>query len=246
MTQTFACTYTGVPSWFSTSKTCTRCGLAASTRLDRLMAANMVGRQRQPPVDVGVPRHDRDQMQVGVVRQRAREQLRDPLRPQVLVLQIDAAAGRAAPPSCSRGRCCVRRAVRSRTRNARRDRCATPAPRAARTPADPAAARGSVPGFRSAPRSLSSIHAIGESMSSGAGSFQRSRNVGVQRTDDRALQPQLHVVPRRMVAVALRHLHRLRVAAVRLVVAARVAQVDAAGERDVRSGAPGCRITTSF
>ncbi len=76
-------------------------------------------------------------------------------------------------------------------------------------------------------------------MSSGAGSFQRSRKVSVERADDRALQPQLHVVPRRMLAVALGHLHRLRVAAMRRVVAAGVAQVNAARERDVALGRAG-------
>ncbi len=36
---------------------------------------------------------------------------------------------------------------------------------------------GNRPGFRSAPRSLSTIHATGDNVSSGAGSSQRSRNV---------------------------------------------------------------------
>ena len=60
----------------------------------------------------------------------------------------------------------------------------------------------------------------------------------VQRADRRALHPQLDVVPRRMLAVLLGHLQRLRIAAMRFVVAAGVAQVDAACERDV---ALGCR-----
>jgi hypothetical protein len=51
----------------------------------------------------------------------------------------------------------------------------------------------------------------------------------------------LHVVPRRVLAVALGHPHRLPIAAMRVVVASRVTQVDAAGERHVVFG--GRRVT---
>jgi hypothetical protein len=61
----------------------------------------------------------------------------------------------------------------------------------------------------------------------------------VEGADHRAAQFQLYVVPRWVVAVRGRHLHRLRVAAVVGAVAAAVAQVDAAGERDVQLGAAG-------
>ena len=82
-------------------------------------------------------------------------------------------------------------------------------------------------------------HAIGESMSSGAGSFHRSRNVVSSAPTDRTLQPKLDVMPWRMLSVLLGHLLCLSVAAMGLVVAARVAQVDAAGERDIAFRRPG-------
>jgi hypothetical protein len=50
-----------------------------------LAAANHVGRQRQPAVDVGMPWYDRDQMQVRVVRNGLCEEVGHPLRPQILV-----------------------------------------------------------------------------------------------------------------------------------------------------------------
>ena len=53
-------------------------------------------------------------------------------------------------------------------------------------------------------------------------------------------------MPGRVVPVLRGHLQRLPVAAVPGVVAAAVAQVDAAGEGDVPLRAPGCRSTTSF
>ena len=55
----------------------------------------------------------------------------------------------------------------------------------------------------------------------------------VEGTDRRSLNPQLYVMPWRMLAVLLGHLHRLRIAAVRGVVAARMTQIDAPDERDV-------------
>ena len=70
-----------------------RAGLLAC--IYRLTAANHVGRQRQTPVHVGVPRHHRDEMQVGIALQRTGEQLRDPLRPQVLVFEVDQPPGAA-------------------------------------------------------------------------------------------------------------------------------------------------------
>ena len=57
-----------------------------------------------------------------------------------------------------------------------------------------------------------------------------------QVADGRAADLQLHVVPGRVRAVALVHRHRLGVAQVALVVAAPVAQVDAAHEGDVVLG----------
>jgi hypothetical protein len=53
----------------------------ASARLDRLLAADLVGRQREPAVDVGVARHHRDEVELRIVRQRAREKAGHPLRP---------------------------------------------------------------------------------------------------------------------------------------------------------------------
>ena len=100
-------------------------------------------------------------------------------------------------------------------------------------PAGPAACSGSVSGVRSAPVSLSRIHAIGRQHVQRRWVAPAFAERGVEGVDDRAPQPQLDVVPRRAVAVARRHLHRLRVAEVVLVVAAGVAQVDPARERDV-------------
>ena len=52
-----------------------RRGLAA--QLDGLLPADLVGRQREAAVHVRVPRHHRDQVQVGIVVERVREQLGD-------------------------------------------------------------------------------------------------------------------------------------------------------------------------
>jgi hypothetical protein len=60
-----------------------------TARLDCLLAADLVGRQGQSTVDVRVTGHHRDQVQIGVVCYRAGEQLGHPLRPQILVFEID-------------------------------------------------------------------------------------------------------------------------------------------------------------
>ena len=113
MTQTLACTYTGVPAWFSTSKMCTRSAGGLPARLDGLLAADHVGRQRQPAVDVGMSRHHRDQMQVGVLRAAHGRTGRQPAWTTGTGPPDRSAVRPAASPWCSRGRCCVHRAARS-------------------------------------------------------------------------------------------------------------------------------------
>ncbi len=156
---------------------CTRSGLGAAARFDGLLAADQVGRQRQPAVDVGVSRHDGHQMQFADCPPVRARTARRPASTTGTGPPDRSVAWRAGPPSSSRGRCCVRRAARSRTRSARPGRCAAPARRAARTAADRAAAPAAAPASGPRHAACPSSHAIGESMSSGAGSFHRSRNV---------------------------------------------------------------------
>ena len=195
----------------------------------------MLGGSCETPVDVGITRHDGHQMQIGIVAKGASEQIGDPLRPQVLVLDIDQPPGarHRLVVAARDAALTVRREVvfemrigvgsqhLNRVRSARgriRRLLRQSARRQVRAPQlvlDPGDRRQHVQCRRVVP-------ALPERR--------------VQRADDRALYPQLHVVPRRMLAVALGHLHRLWVAAVRRVVAAGVAQVDAARERDVALG----------
>jgi hypothetical protein len=65
----------------------------APAHLQRLGPTDVVGCPGQPPVHVGIARHDHDQMQVGPVGERAGEQVGHLTGPQVLVLQIDQPPG---------------------------------------------------------------------------------------------------------------------------------------------------------
>ena len=175
---------------------------------------------------------DGDQVQIGVVAQGVGEQLGDLGRPQVLVLQVDQAAGPPDRLAVAAGDAAfaVRRegvdAVRVGIGAQHLDGCGPPGG---------SAASGQRVG-RAGPR-----RAAGPAAGHRVLRVQRRRIVppfpegGVQRADDRAADRQLHVVPRRVRAVRGAHAHRLGVTVVGRVVAAAVAQVDAADERDVAS-----------
>ena len=177
-TATLACTYTGVPCSFSRSYTCTRSGRRVAAGRDRLHAPDLVGRQREAAVDVGVPRYDHDQVQVGLGAQGRRQHPRDVRGPQVLVLeehQPPRAPQRLDEPAGHRAL-----AVRARRGCAAGSpgRCGAPAPRTTRPARVPAARGGSGSGLMSARRSRS--FSLGQrvvGVDANAGPSQRSRNV---------------------------------------------------------------------
>ena len=176
--------------------------------------------------------NDRDDVQTGVFTQGVDEQLGDLLRPQILVLEVDQAARphdglavAARDAAFALWREVVDavgvgigaqqlHVVRSAYRRVRR------------LLGQPA--RTEVGAAQPVPQPRS-----------GRVGVQRRRIVppfpegGVQPADDRALQGQLHVVPRRVQSVADAHGYRLWITVVGRVVAAAVAQVDAADERHV-------------
>ena len=64
----------------------------ATAQLHRLFPADEIGPHGQCPVDVGIPRHHRDQVQPRVRAQCLGEKVRDVRGPQVLVLDVDEAS----------------------------------------------------------------------------------------------------------------------------------------------------------
>ena len=210
-----------------------RCGPLAQRQ--RLLAPDHVRRQRQPAVHVRVAGDDGDQVQVRVVPQRVREQVRDLGRPEVLVLQVDESAGAAYRLGVTPGH----------------GPLAVGCERVAR--ADGGVGAQHLDLVRTAGRRIGRL--LGQRVGAQVRAAQPVPQVGhrvlrvqrhrvgpafpeqgVQRADHRTAHRELHVVPGRVGPVPGGHLHRLRVAVVSGVVAAAVAQVDPAGEGDVPLG----------
>ncbi len=204
----------------------------------RLLPADHVRRQREPAVHVRVPGHDRHQVQVRVLVQRLREQLGHLGRPEVLVLQVDQPPGPAYRLGVAAGHGAL--AVRG-------ERVAGPHRRVGAQ---------HLHVVRPAGRRVGGL--LGQRVRAQVGAAQPVPQVGhrvlrvqrhrvgpplperrVERADHRPAHRELHVVPGRCGAVPGGHADRLRVAGVGGVVAAAVAQVDAAGERDVAARVAG-------
>ncbi len=185
---------------------------------------------------IGIPRNHHDAAQLGVRAQRIAQGVRRVERPQVLVLEVDERA-RVAERLDVRARDAAFALRRERIRLAgTRDTCAGSAPHAGPPPQEPRLGRK------------------GTALGRLGGEAVHQRADGVGRTEWRRVLPalaecprhvgdrgtaqrELHVVPRRRVAVALvPEVHGLRVAVMVGVVAATVREVDAADERNVLVG----------
>ena len=211
-------------------------GLAAG--VDGLEPADLVGRQRQAAVDVGVTRHDHDQVQRWGGPQRVRDQPGDVRRPHVLVLEVDQPSGPAERLREAAGHGAF---AAGRVGGARADRWV------GAQDLDPAGAgrrrvRGLLGQRVGGQVDLSDLvlepgdRVVGVEGTGVGPALAESR---VERADDGSAQLELDIVPGRVAPVLLRERHSLRVPVVGGVVAAGVAEVDAAGERDVALGVAG-------
>ena len=241
-THTLACTYTGVAVVVLHVEHVHPVAAGPAAHLERLLAADLVRRQRERAVDVGVPRHHDDQVQVRV-RRAARGRTAAPPRSTTCTgPRGRSAAGPAGSPWSSRARPRTRRrgakfGYAGRSDGYVRSTCTVCGPHGGGS----GGCGGSGSASRSAP--AEPVPRLGDR----AAQVEPGR-VGpafperrVERADDRA---RAAPAGRRATAGSSPYrgdmLDRLRVALVRRVVAAAVAQVDAAGERDVALGrAPG-------